>query len=232
VQVNSAPSAQVGPDPVSTPGTASRIDRDPRTGEDLIMRTINKPIILLLLCLAQFMVVLDVAIVNVALPSIQTDLHIGADAVQWVIIAYGLTLGGFLLLGGRAADLLGRRSTLITGLVIFTAASLLAGLSGSSEVLIAARAVQGFGAACRSGEFLAWGGWCGRQATWDCTDTRHQRPSGRARGPGLLRVRCLLPGEHRDELSDLALTGCRALHGSEAVDQANRLVQVSTSNMA
>jgi EmrB/QacA subfamily drug resistance transporter len=111
------------------------------------MRTINKPIILLLLCLAQFMVVLDVAIVNVALPSIQTDLHIGADAVQWVIIAYGLTLGGFLLLGGRAADLLGRRSTLSTGLVVFTAASLLAGLSGSSEVLIAARAVQGFGAA-------------------------------------------------------------------------------------
>jgi EmrB/QacA subfamily drug resistance transporter len=97
--------------------------------------------------MAQFIVVLDVAIVNVALPSIQQDLGIGRSTLQWIVIAYGLTLGGFLLLGGRAADLLGRRRTLLTGLTLFTSASLLAGLSGSAGLLIGARAVQGFGAA-------------------------------------------------------------------------------------
>jgi EmrB/QacA subfamily drug resistance transporter len=107
----------------------------------------NKAIILLLSCAAQFMVVLDVAIVNVALPSIQRDLRVGQSTLQWVVIAYGLVLGGFLLLGGRAADLFGRRRTLLTGLVLFASASLLAGLSGSAGLLIAARAVQGLGAA-------------------------------------------------------------------------------------
>jgi EmrB/QacA subfamily drug resistance transporter len=96
---------------------------------------------------AQFMVVLDLAIVNVALPSIQKDLHVTQDSLQWILIAYGLMLGGFLLLGGRMADLLGRRRILVLGLVIFTAASLLAGLAGSPGLLIAARAAQGFGAA-------------------------------------------------------------------------------------
>lgn len=107
----------------------------------------NKGIILALACAAQFMVVLDLAIVNVALPSIQKDLDIGQNALQWVIVAYGLMLGGFMLLGGRLADLLGRRRVLLAGLAVFTFASLLAGLAGSSEVLIAARALQGFGAA-------------------------------------------------------------------------------------
>jgi EmrB/QacA subfamily drug resistance transporter len=107
----------------------------------------NKGIILLLACAAQFMVVLDIAIVNVALPSIQRELGIDQSTVQWIVIAYGLMLGGFLLLGGRLADLLGRRRILLTGLTLFTAASLLAGLAGSAELLIGARALQGFGAA-------------------------------------------------------------------------------------
>src|SRR5258708_2137948 len=93
------------------------------------------------------MVVLDIAIVNVALPSIQKDLGIGQHTLQWIIIAYGLMLGGFLLLGGRMADLLGRRRVLLAGLTLFSAASLLAGLAGSARLLIAARALQGFGAA-------------------------------------------------------------------------------------
>jgi EmrB/QacA subfamily drug resistance transporter len=93
------------------------------------------------------MVVLDIAIVNVALPSIQQDLGIEQSTLQWIVIAYGLILGGFLLLGGRMADLLGRRRMLLTGLTLFTAASLLAGVAGSAELLIGARALQGFGAA-------------------------------------------------------------------------------------
>jgi len=103
--------------------------------------------ILLVSCTAQFVVVLDIAIVNVALASIQKDLGIGQSTVQWVVIAYGLMLGGFLLLGGRMADLLGRRRVLLTGLVVFSSASLLAGLAGSADLLIGARALQGFGAA-------------------------------------------------------------------------------------
>jgi EmrB/QacA subfamily drug resistance transporter len=107
----------------------------------------NKGIILLLACVAQFMVVLDVAIVNVALPTIQRDLQVGQSTLQWIVVAYGLMLGGFLLFGGRMADLLGRRLILITGLAIFSVASLLAGLADSAGFLIAARAAQGFGAA-------------------------------------------------------------------------------------
>jgi EmrB/QacA subfamily drug resistance transporter len=96
---------------------------------------------------AFFMTVLDVAIVNVAIPSIQTDLHIQEKTVQWVITAYAITFGGFLLLGGRMADLLGRRLIFIVGLVLFTIASLVCGLANSSGVLIGSRAVQGLGAA-------------------------------------------------------------------------------------
>jgi EmrB/QacA subfamily drug resistance transporter len=107
----------------------------------------SKGIALALSCAAQFMVVLDIAIVNVALPSIQRDLGIGQSTLQWIVIAYGLMLGGFLLLGGRLADLLGRRRMLLTGLILFSSASLLAGLAGSAGLLIGARALQGFGAA-------------------------------------------------------------------------------------
>ena len=100
-----------------------------------------------LLSVVQFMIVLDIAIVNVALPSIQADLGFSQENLQWVISAYALVFGGFLLLGGRAADLLGRRRIFIAGLVIFSLASLLAGLAWSEGSLIGARALQGFGAA-------------------------------------------------------------------------------------
>jgi EmrB/QacA subfamily drug resistance transporter len=93
------------------------------------------------------MVVLDIAIVNVALPSIQTDLGFSQENLQWVISAYALLFGGFLLLGGRAADLLGRRRIFLVGLAVFTVASLLSGLAWSEGALIGARAVQGLGAA-------------------------------------------------------------------------------------
>jgi EmrB/QacA subfamily drug resistance transporter len=102
---------------------------------------------LALLLLVQFMVVLDIAIVNVALPSIQTDLGVSQENLQWVISAYALLFGGFLLLGGRAADLLGRRRLFLAGIVIFTVASLVSGLAWSEGALIGARALQGLGAA-------------------------------------------------------------------------------------
>jgi EmrB/QacA subfamily drug resistance transporter len=102
---------------------------------------------LALLSAVQFMVVLDIAVVNVALPSIQVDLGFSQENLQWVISAYALVFGGFLLLGGRSADLLGRRRVFLVGVVVFTLASLLAGLAWSEESLIAARVIQGFGAA-------------------------------------------------------------------------------------
>ncbi|HET9214537.1 MAG TPA: DHA2 family efflux MFS transporter permease subunit [Gaiellaceae bacterium] len=107
----------------------------------------RKWLALALLSVVQFMVVLDIAIVNVALPSIQVDLGFSQENLQWVISAYALVFGGFLLLGGRAADLLGRRRVFLAGLVIFTVASLLAGLAWSEASLIGARALQGLGAA-------------------------------------------------------------------------------------
>ncbi len=102
---------------------------------------------LAVVCAAFFMTVLDVSIVNVALPSIGRSLHFSADNLQWVITAYAITFGGFLLLGGRTADLLGRRRIFLVGVVVFTAASFACGLASSEAVLIASRAVQGLGAA-------------------------------------------------------------------------------------
>jgi len=102
---------------------------------------------LALLGVVQFMVVLDIAIVNVALPSIQVDLGFSQENLQWVISAYALVFGGFLLLGGRSADLLGRRRLFLVGLVVFTLASLFSGLAWSEASLITARAFQGLGAA-------------------------------------------------------------------------------------
>jgi len=102
---------------------------------------------LILVCAAIFVVVLDIAIVNVALPSIGRDLDFAGKNLQWVITAYALTFGGLLLLGGRAADLLGRRLVFMGGLALFTVASLVCGLSTSDEMLIIARGVQGLGAA-------------------------------------------------------------------------------------
>ena len=102
---------------------------------------------LAVLVAAQFMVVLDVAIVNVALPSIRTDLHFSQESLQWVITAYSLLFGGVLLLGGRMADLLGRRRVFMLGLSLFTASSLLDVIAWSAGSLIAFRALQGLGAA-------------------------------------------------------------------------------------
>ncbi len=110
---------------------------------------------LALLSAVQFMVVLDIAIVNVALPSIQTDLHFSQANLQWVISAYALAFGGFLLLGGRASDVLGRRRIFVAGILAFTLGSLLCGLAWSDASLIGSRAVQGLGAAAISPAALA-----------------------------------------------------------------------------
>src|SRR5205085_7132098 len=104
-------------------------------------------IALALLCVAQFVVVLDASIVNVALPTIGEALDFTESSLPWVVNAYVLTFGGFLLLGGRLADLLGRRRIFMAGLILFALASLAGGLAANSGQLIAARAVQGLGAA-------------------------------------------------------------------------------------
>src|SRR5919112_4049874 len=110
----------------------------------------NKWLALALLAAAQFVVVLDASIVNVALPSIGADLKFSQDDLSWVVNAYVLVFGGFLLLGGRMADLLGRRRVFMGGLVLFGLASLAGGLANSEGMLIAARAVQGLGGAILS----------------------------------------------------------------------------------
>src|SRR5215469_14981082 len=113
-------------------------------------RSDNRWLVLAVLAVAQFVVVLDLTIVNVALPHIRTDLHFSANGLQWVVSAYTLLFGGFLLLGGRAADLLGRRTMFIAGVTLFTSASLVAGISASSAMMVAARAAQGLGGAMLS----------------------------------------------------------------------------------
>jgi EmrB/QacA subfamily drug resistance transporter len=111
--------------------------------------------LLLVVCLGQFMVILDVSIVNVALPSIKDSLGFSSNGLQWVLNAYTLTFAGFLLLGGRAADLLGRRRMFVTGLLLFSGASLLCAVASSPETLVGARAVQGIGGAVISPATLA-----------------------------------------------------------------------------
>lgn len=110
-------------------------------------RPYNRWLILVIACLAQFMVVLDATIVNVAMPSIQRGLDFSPANLPWVINAYTLVFGGFLMLGGRAADLLGRRKLFIAGVALFAGASLFNGLSGSSTMLIFGRGIQGLGGA-------------------------------------------------------------------------------------
>lgn len=105
---------------------------------------------LALLCVAQFMVILDVTVVNVALPAMAADLGLDRTALTWVVAAYALCFGSLMLLGGRLADLLGRRAVFLAGLVIFVAASLTAALAGTATMLVAARAAQGLGAALLS----------------------------------------------------------------------------------
>jgi EmrB/QacA subfamily drug resistance transporter len=115
----------------------------------------SKWLVLTVLALAQFMVVLDVTIVNVALPEIQAALGFSTDGLQWVVNAYTLAFGGLLLLGGRVSDLLGRRRMFLAGLTLFAAASLAGGFAGSAGVLVAMRAIQGVGAALLSPAALA-----------------------------------------------------------------------------
>src|SRR3954451_11436494 len=103
--------------------------------------------LLAVLCAVYFMVILDAAIIRVAVPSIERDLDMSSEGLQWVANAYMLTFGALLLLGGRMGDLLGRRRLFLAGLVLFTAASLLCGLAPSGGALIAFRAIQGLGAA-------------------------------------------------------------------------------------
>ncbi|GAA3414979.1 MFS transporter [Streptosporangium vulgare] len=116
---------------------------------------VKKPPPLLLLCLAQFMLTLDFAIVNVALPWIRTDLSFTAGALPWVVGAYALFYGGFLLLGGRVGDIIGRKRMFVWGLAIFTIASLVGGFATGSIVLIVARALQGLSAAAVAPAVLA-----------------------------------------------------------------------------
>jgi MFS family permease len=115
----------------------------------------NRWLVLVLVCVAQFMVILDATIVNVALPSIERGLHFSPTGLQWVVNAYTLVFGGFLLLGGRAADLFGTQRLFIAGLLLFSAASLENGIATSAGMLVGGRAIQGLGAALVSPAALA-----------------------------------------------------------------------------
>ena len=115
----------------------------------------NSNALLLIVCLAQFMVILDVSIVNVALPSIHDSLHFSTTGLQWVVNAYTLTFAGLLLLGGRASDLLGRRRVFLVGTALFTLASLACALASTRGLLVVARSVQGIGGAVISPASLA-----------------------------------------------------------------------------
>src|SRR6201987_4949686 len=117
------------------------------TGNTIVTSDRRRWFGLAVLVAAQFMVVLDIAIVNVALPTIKTDLHFSQDSLQWVVTAYSILFGGVLLLGGRVADLLGRRRMFMAGLTLFTVSSLLDGVAWSEGSLIAFRSLQGLGAA-------------------------------------------------------------------------------------
>jgi MFS family permease len=156
---------------------------------------------------AQFMVVLDVAIVNVALPTIKTDLGFSQENLQWVVTAYSIMFGGVLLLGGRMADLLGRRRLFMAGLTLFTASSLLDGLAWSEGSLIGFRALQGLGAALASPAALSiltttftegkernfalgiWGAVSGTASGFGVSRRRRLRAAPASAGPLLLRSR-------------------------------------------
>jgi MFS family permease len=115
--------------------------------DNSFLSTRHGKLILALVCLAAFLDVIDTTIVNIALPSIREHIHFTVQSLQWIASGYLLTYGGFLLLGGRAADLLGRRRLFVAGTLLFGASSLACGLAGSEGVLIGARLAQGLGAA-------------------------------------------------------------------------------------
>ena len=112
-----------------------------------IRRPSSTNALLFVVCLAQFMVILDVAVVNIALPSMHDSLHFSTSGLQWVVNAYTLTFAGFMMLGGRCADLLGRRRVFLAGTLLFAVSSLLCALANSRGLLVGARALQGFGGA-------------------------------------------------------------------------------------
>src|SRR5688500_1142475 len=114
----------------------------------------NRWLALYVLCTGMLMIVLDITVVNVALPSIQDDLGFSQNDLSWVVNAYLITFGGLLLLAGRLGDLIGRRTVFLAGLVLFTAASLLCGAATSAEMLIGARFLQGIGGAMSSAVIL------------------------------------------------------------------------------
>ncbi len=136
--------------------TADRFDPPNSSAQEASRRSERRRwIALAVLCLGQLMMVLDATIVNVALPSIQRDLHFTQSSLTWVIDAYLITFGGFLLLAGRMGDLIGRKRVFLSGLVLFTAASVLCGVADSQAMLIAARFIQGIGGAVASAVILA-----------------------------------------------------------------------------
>jgi len=125
-------------------------------------RVVNKGLALVVLAIAQLMVVLDATIVNVALPDISRALNVHSNSdLQWVVTGYTLTFGGFLLLGGKLADRIGRRKVFLAGALLFATASLIGGLSGNLGVLLSARAVQGTGGALMSPAALSLKGLSG-----------------------------------------------------------------------
>ncbi len=136
-----AAAATTTPAPAPPTATPTPVVADPTPSST------SRWLVLVIACLAQFMVVLDATVVNVALPSIQRGLHFSPANLQWVVNGYTLVFGGFLLLGGRAADLLGRKRLFIAGIVVFSLASLLNGLAQSSTMLVAGRGLQGLGGA-------------------------------------------------------------------------------------
>src|SRR5271163_2929968 len=135
--------APVSSETSAGPGPAGGGQAGPGQQSGDVRRHNQDSLVLAIACVAQFMVVLDVSIVTVALPSIGRDLHYTASGLQWVVNAYVLTFAGFLLLGGRAADLFGRRRVYLFGMGLFTLASLAGGLATDAAWLTAARAVQG-----------------------------------------------------------------------------------------
>ncbi len=126
-----------------------------RSARDSVRARDTRWLALLVLCLGDLMIVLDVTIVGVALPSIRADLGFSEESLAWVVNAYLITFGGFLLLGGRLGDLLGHRSVFLAGVAVFTSASVVCGLASSQEMLVAARAVQGVGGAVASAVALS-----------------------------------------------------------------------------
>jgi EmrB/QacA subfamily drug resistance transporter len=135
------------PSTLAQPKTPQPKTPQPKTAQTQPPHGTRRPLQLALILVAAFMVVLDFSIVNVALPSIERELHMPPDAVQWIVTGYAISFGGLLILGGRAADLLGRRRMFVIGLIAFALASLAGGLAQDPVLLIAARVIQGAGAA-------------------------------------------------------------------------------------